>query len=225
MGITICQQQASVVTIQPLNFTTCLEDKCTGLESTLYSQCKLKCLVLCGSLISLNVTSEDLVVREAYCKKSKQIAAVALGFKVTFSTSQDARHENYRLNAGFRHLPYGATAWETVQYQAGAWCPMLQDTNQWIQVTSEIPRKWVAVETQGRNGQNYWVKAYTLEYTLDGITWVKVNNGNLFMANKDQNTPVKQVFLTPIYARAIRLYIKDATPDFACMRFEVYYIE
>ena len=44
-------------------------------------------------------------------------------------------------------------------------------SNEWIQVSTVIPQKWVAVITQGNPMYDWWVTQYKVLYSMDGITW------------------------------------------------------
>ena len=68
-----------------------------------------------------------------------------------------------------------------------------------------------AVATQGRNGQNKWVKKYTLSYTMD-TTFTQYTEGGVvreFDGNTDRNTVVKSDILEPFSALKVRLIPTD----------------
>ncbi len=55
----------------------------------------------------------------------------------------------------------------------GAWVPYPSDVNQWLQIdllSTQISVTRVA--TQGRDGNNYWVSKYKLQYSNDGVTFL-----------------------------------------------------
>ena len=54
------------------------------------------------------------------------------------------------------------------------------DSNQWIQVDLSTPFKITAIQTQGRNGYDQWVKSYKVAYGNDGINWNDVNNDEVY---------------------------------------------
>lgn len=69
-------------------------------------------------------------------------------------------------------------------------------------------------ETKGRNNATetykYWVKRYTLRYSLDDITYYSYNNGkSSLIGNSDQNTLVSNE-LIPFTAKYIKLYPRES---------------
>ena len=92
-------------------------------------------------------------------------------------------------------------------------------------MSSETPRKWVAIETQGRgNDLDEWVTQYMVIASNDGTNWVPVDGGKLFPGNSDRNTKVRNEFNTPITSRIIRIMPKTWNL-FLSMRFDAYYVD
>jgi hypothetical protein len=50
------------------------------------------------------------------------------------------------------------------------------------------------------------VEEYYITYTLDGISWLMLDNGRIFKGSNDANTKVRNNFAAPVRARAIRLH-------------------
>lgn len=49
----------------------------------------------------------------------------------------------------------------------GAWSARVNNRYQWIEVTFKIPKKIVAIATQGRQDANQWVTRYWCTYSMD----------------------------------------------------------
>jgi len=49
------------------------------------------------------------------------------------------------------------------------------DSNQWIQVSSIVPKKWVGVVIQGSPNYSQWVTKFKVSYSIDGNTWSLVD--------------------------------------------------
>ena len=92
-------------------------------------------------------------------KQMKHIYAVGAGAQVSYSSCSSSNHVNYLLDYS---LPGNIHAW----------CPKNVQTYEWIQVSRENPKRWVAIILQGR-GDNYneYVKSFKVSYTLDGYDW------------------------------------------------------
>jgi hypothetical protein len=88
----------------------------------------------------------------------------------------------------------------------GAWCACTSDFEQWIRISSGRLENWIGVITQGRTRYGQRVEEYYITYTLDGITWERVEDGRVFKGNYDQHTKVRNDFAAPVRARAIRLH-------------------
>ena len=54
---------------------------------------------------------------------------------------------------------------------AGAWCPKVKSTNQWLQIDLEEITSVTKVATQGRFNTDNRAETYTLSYSVDGIHW------------------------------------------------------
>jgi hypothetical protein len=82
------------------------------------------------------------------------------------------------------------------------WCPKAQDDKQWIQIQFDQPKEVVALKLQGApHGKNY-VKTFTLNYSIDGKNWLKMEE----MEGLSSGTETKEiVFPKPIAAKILRL--------------------
>ena len=54
----------------------------------------------------------------------------------------------------------------------GGWSSRVNDRHQWLQVTFKIPKKIVAIATQGRQDLNQWVTKYWLSFSMDLVHYV-----------------------------------------------------
>ena len=58
----------------------------------------------------------------------------------------------------------------------GSWAAGANNLNQWFEVDFGGWRKITAVETQGRQDSNQWVKTYSLSFSYEGVFYETVNN-------------------------------------------------
>ena len=52
-----------------------------------------------------------------------------------------------------------------------SWCAATSDTNPYLQIDLQMLHIICAVSTQGNSQADQWVKTYTLQLSIDGITW------------------------------------------------------
>ena len=104
------------------------------------------------------------------------LPASELGKTVTFSSVWGGNHLNYRLDH------------PETQTGVACWSAASKDLNQFVQFSSPNPVKFTGVTTQGRGDFDQWVKEYLVAYSLDGETWMAVDDGNVFTANSDRNS-------------------------------------
>ncbi|XP_071801339.1 retinoschisin-like [Asterias amurensis] len=108
----------------------------------------------------------------------------------------------------------------------GAWCPMVSDTNQWIQVNLGYSTYVTGVLTQGRySGSPQWVTKYKVQFEPPSpacLVDVKDQLGQtqIFNGNTDQNSIVEGRFFKPVLTVKIRIVPVKWT-NFICMRFEL----
>ena len=151
---------------------------------------------------------EALTIKRAPYPIMKIIPAVQLGFPVRASSIYNMNFFNYMLD---------------YKGQGGqSWTAAFKDKNQWIQVTSILPKSWSCVATQGRGDADQWVTEFVVTYSSDGMTWTAVDNGRIFMGNYDRDTPMNYRFDTPVTARTLR--IQPITwHNYIALRFEAYF--
>ncbi|XP_033100929.1 lactadherin-like, partial [Anneissia japonica] len=91
----------------------------------------------------------------------------------------------------------------------GAWAAANNDLDQWIQADLGSVKRVVGVITQGRSDEDQWVKTYKVNYSTNGGIFAPVLGSNgqveIFSANSDENTEVKNIFSSVVYAQFIRI--------------------
>eukprot|EP01133_Synstelium_polycarpum_P013309 gene13309-15645_t len=83
------------------------------------------------------------------------------------------------------------------------WAPKTNSPTEWISGGSTRLQKFVGIATQGRQNTAQWCSSYSVEHTVDGVTWIA---GPTFTANTDNNGLVRNDFPSPITALAIRIH-------------------
>lgn len=53
----------------------------------------------------------------------------------------------------------------------GGWIPSSFNRNQYLQIDLGRIMKVTGVETQGADGQSYWVQSYKIQHSSNGQTW------------------------------------------------------
>lgn len=71
-----------------------------------------------------------------------------------------------------------------------AWCPSFPTIHEWLQLSLPRVAVWKSILFQGRGDYADWVKSFTIQYNLDGISWRDYDENRVFKANSDQNTIV-----------------------------------
>ncbi|XP_071800478.1 retinoschisin-like [Asterias amurensis] len=108
----------------------------------------------------------------------------------------------------------------------GAWCPMVPDTNQWIQVDLGNPTYVTGVLTQGRNGvAAQWVTKYKVQFeppSPAGLVDVNDQLGQtqIFNGNTDRDSIVERRFFKPVLAVKVHI-VPVEWSGFIALRFEL----
>ena len=58
----------------------------------------------------------------------------------------------------------------------GCWRAGTNDQNQWIQVEFDTPSEITAIQIQGRQNNDHWVKTFELTYSNNGKNWTTYIN-------------------------------------------------
>ncbi|EFC38165.1 hypothetical protein NAEGRDRAFT_74044 [Naegleria gruberi] len=135
-----------------------------------------------------------------YTMSPQMIAAVGVGCNVTSSSKYDDNHsvEGIVLN----QVRTGGLA--------SSWCAKENNVNQWVKIYFGGNDFYVhKISIQGRHEFQQWVTKFGLEYTVDGIRWEKVHDGNpaayhIFAGNNDCTTVVEQN-IYPVVAKAVKI--------------------
>lgn len=91
---------------------------------------------------------------------------------------------------------------------SGAWSPEDNNVNQYIQVEFVRPLPVYGVVLKGSPTFNSFVTSYNIMYSIDGIVYHIITDGNkqlVFSGPIDPRNPVQQVFPNPIEAKTIRV--------------------
>ena len=75
---------------------------------------------------------------------------------------------------------------------------------------------------QGRGDWNQWVTSFSIEYTLDGLNWIKYKRGENFSGVSDRYTK-RFLKLDPFYAVSIKI-IARAYYGVPAMRIGAFFI-
>ncbi|XP_068726464.1 lactadherin-like [Montipora capricornis] len=95
---------------------------------------------------------------------------------------------------------------------------------EWFQVNFVETRVVKGVATQGRQNGNYWVKSYTIGYSVDEMNFALYRQGSavkVFDGNSDRHTIVYHQFIKPFTAVNVRIYPKTWY-GWICLRAEFY---
>ena len=77
---------------------------------------------------------------------------------------------------------------------------------EWLQIDAGKVRSIAGLVTQGRGNYARWVKTLKVQVSLKGKTWLWVECGRIFNANKDSNTKAQVLFDYPVKARFVRIF-------------------
>ena len=129
---------------------------------------------------------------------------------ISVSSVHDPHHSQERIRLNYSGNREGSQAWVPASY----------DEHQWVQLSSQIPLRWIYIVTQGRGDYDSWVTSFSIEY-LRGNDWVPYNNRQVVPANYDRSTLINHYFEEPLIAYAIRIKIIGWKEHIA-MRCEAY---
>jgi hypothetical protein len=109
---------------------------------------------------------------------TSEVFAVLAGFPYTYSSQNPDHH--CQLNQ--------------LDNNVFCWCSEDNNQQQWAQVSSINPEKWIAVVTQGRPTFDQRVTQYRVSYSLNGADWTFVDNGKVFNGNSNRSTRMRNDF-------------------------------
>uniref|UniRef100_A0A4W5KUV5 Coagulation factor V n=1 Tax=Hucho hucho TaxID=62062 RepID=A0A4W5KUV5_9TELE len=123
--------------------------------------------------------------------------------------------EDHRITASSTASCWYSGSWQAslarlnTQGTVNAWQAKNNNMNQWLQVEMAQVKKITGIITQGAKslGTEMYVITYTLEYSDDGLHWIKYtgDDDNTFPGNTDNNGHVKNYIYPPIFSRFIRV--------------------
>ena len=67
----------------------------------------------------------------------------------------------------------------------------------------------MGVVTQGRHDSDQWVKSYSIQTSIDGVTFEDYNEGQVFAANSDRDTKVYNEFGIAVAAQYVRFVVEN----------------
>lgn len=95
----------------------------------------------------------------------------------------------------------------------------------WLQVDFGSPGTISGILTQGSPREERWVTNFAVSYSVDGLEFSLVNGPDgktaMFTGNVDQNSVVKNMFTSPIYARYVRIVPIESSPSGPGLRFNL----
>uniref|UniRef100_A0A8C8HKE6 ferroxidase n=1 Tax=Oncorhynchus tshawytscha TaxID=74940 RepID=A0A8C8HKE6_ONCTS len=131
---------------------------------------------------------------------------------------ESGRIEDHRITASSTASSWYSGSWQAslgrlnTQGTINAWQAKNNNMNQWLQVELAQVKKITGIITQGAKslGTEMYVICYTLEYSDDGLHWMKYtddddNMSKTFPGNTDNNGHVKNYIYPPIFSRFIRV--------------------
>ena len=140
------------------------------------------------------------------------IAAVKSGFNTIFSSVYNPDYGQQAFSLEFRSNRF-----------TNAWCPAVDDLNQWAMISSQYPVNWRRVSVQGRTQGSCFgkVTSFRVSYTLDGILWNDYQNKKVILGSFDGTTVISHDFDPSFFAIAIRIHPLEWTTCL-CTKIEAY---
>ncbi|XP_033727501.1 inactive carboxypeptidase-like protein X2 [Pecten maximus] len=107
-----------------------------------------------------------------------------------------------------------------------AWCPLHGGDGHYLQVELRNVSSLQAIQTRGRGDYPQWVSLYTVNISMDGLTWnsILTSTGDVkvFPGNVDKNTIVTNKLAGNVVAKYIRVIsVPDSENRHRSMRLEV----
>merc|ERR1719373_986665 len=88
-----------------------------------------------------------------------------------------------------------------------AWSAAKTVEGEYLTIALSEKSQVIGVVTQGRHDYNQWVKSYSIQTSIDGVTFHDYNEGQVFAANYDRDTKVYNEFHTAVTAQYVRLVV------------------
>ena len=145
------------------------------------------------------------------CINDVLIPAIELGVPVKVSSVWDSSYDASRIRINYSGNREGGNSWIS----------SVADLNQWVLITTIIPKQWFKISLQGRGASSQWISKFYLSYTFDGKTWHLYNGGEKIAGNKDQSSVV-DIELKPFIARSIKFHPAEWVGHIS-MRIEAYF--
>ncbi|XP_022805723.1 neuropilin-2-like [Stylophora pistillata] len=111
-----------------------------------------------------------------------------------------------------------------LNYTSGSsWCAGTSETNPYLQIDLQTLHIICAVSSQGNSQADQWVKNYTLQFSMNGTTWMDYKEGGqikVLRGSNDRNSEVKHV-VYGVLTRYLR-FLPKTHQGAVCMRTEVF---
>ncbi|XP_069106349.1 inactive carboxypeptidase-like protein X2 isoform X2 [Argopecten irradians] len=102
-----------------------------------------------------------------------------------------------------------------------SWCPNGQGEGHYLQVEFQNVSRLTAVQTRGRADLDQWVSLYSVNTSMDGISWSAVLN-TVFPGNNDRDTIVTNQLEGNVVGKYIRVISEPGSGNhYRSMRLEV----
>merc|ERR1719195_1548419 len=88
-----------------------------------------------------------------------------------------------------------------------AWSAANNVVGEYLTIALAGKSRVMGVVSQGRHDYNQWVKSYSIQTSIDGVTFHDYNEGQVFAANYDRDTKVFNEFHTAVTAQYVRLVV------------------
>lgn len=139
------------------------------------------------------------------------IPAIEIGMPVHVSSVYDASYDATRIRINYSGNREGGCSWIAAA----------SNLNQWVTVSTIIPKEWCKISLQGRGNSSQYVTKFCISFTRNGRDWHLYNNGEKLNGNSN-DTSVVHIDLTPFIARSIK-FLPVEWNSYISMRLETYF--
>ncbi|XP_038050855.1 uncharacterized protein LOC119724007, partial [Patiria miniata] len=172
----------------------------------------------------------DQVIIEATIAKDDSVAIIAIDDLNLFKGASEPEHlalgmgstqhwwriSSEQLNVSSERPPIANGSFQAdnarlnTEEGAGAWCPMSNDQDSWIQVDFVADAYIYGIVIQGRASVDEWVETFSVSYWTSEEGWKYITdadgNEKIFVGSYDSDTPIHVVFDEPINVQLVRIY-------------------
>jgi hypothetical protein len=121
------------------------------------------------------------------------------------SWSASSQNAKYQDQCGVQHAGYLSPG--ICKYDSPAWCPARASDTEWLQADMGMAITAARIVVQGKYAAETWgaVTEYTLQYSLDGVIWKRVDQALAGASSQNCGGEGEAVLAVPIQARFFRL--------------------